>query len=127
MAEAGKKVLTGGGHDSPIAVGQQGAKHSYSIGTGGDNRGRQPMLGALANPEAFAAYTAGGRGCSSGVEHHVANVRVVGSNPIARSSTCMSDPETWVTKRTHDIGDTVRGCRGLAKARARGRCIDRWG
>ena len=27
-----------------------------------------------------------GRGCSSGVEHHVANVRVVGSNPIARSN-----------------------------------------
>jgi hypothetical protein len=29
---------------------------------------------------------AGGRGCSSGVEHYVANVRVVGSNPIARSN-----------------------------------------
>src|SRR5262249_33936650 len=31
-----------------------------------------------------------GRGCSSGVEHHVANVRVVGSNPIARSNVQLS-------------------------------------
>jgi hypothetical protein len=27
-----------------------------------------------------------GRGCSSGVEHHVSNVRVGGSNPFARSN-----------------------------------------
>jgi hypothetical protein len=39
-------------------------------------------IGALA---AFAAYPRFGCGCSSGVEHNLAKVGVVGSNPIARS------------------------------------------
>jgi hypothetical protein len=36
-------------------------------------------------PAAFAAYPRFGCGCSSGVEHNLAKVGVVGSNPIARS------------------------------------------
>src|SRR6266480_6900035 len=35
---------------------------------------------------AFAAYPRFGCGCSSGVEHNLAKVWVVGSNPIARSN-----------------------------------------
>ncbi len=41
--------------------------------------------GALQAPACWA-IRAPECGCSSGVEHHVANVRVVGSNPIARSN-----------------------------------------
>ncbi len=53
------------------------------------------MLQSLAcNQGAFGSYSRTrwgprrhlGRGCSSGVEHHVANVRVEGSNPFARSN-----------------------------------------
>ena len=42
----------------------------------------------------------GACGCSSGVEHNLAKVGVVGSNPIARSILPLYDPETWVTQRT---------------------------
>ena len=57
----------------------------------GERRAQWPHGGhtgapALANPGALLHIPAGGCGCSSGVEHHVANVRVVGSNPIARSN-----------------------------------------
>jgi hypothetical protein len=38
-----------------------------------------------------------GRGCSSGVEHHVANVRVEGSNPFARSN--LAEPGGTQTAR----------------------------
>ena len=40
------------------------------------------------NPEAQKTTLAGGLecGCSSGVEHNLAKVGVVGSNPIARSN-----------------------------------------
>jgi hypothetical protein len=61
---------------------------------------------ALANLRALLHIPAGGRGCSSGVEHHVANVRVVGSNPIARSNFIVSDPCRppnfgWPLKKPH--------------------------
>src|SRR5688572_20154260 len=40
------------------------------------------------------------RGCSSGVEHNLAKVRVVGSNPIARSRT----PDRLVARRSSTRG-----------------------
>src|SRR5215470_5711623 len=49
----------------------------------GGIRKRSP---ALANFGALLHIPVGGCGCSSGVEHHVANVRVEGSNPFARSN-----------------------------------------
>ena len=56
---------------------------------GGPTRhARPPARGrgrALANGPILLHKAALGRGCSSGVEHHVANVRVEGSNPFARS------------------------------------------
>jgi|RhiMethySRZTD1v2_1073278.scaffolds.fasta_scaffold78603_4 hypothetical protein len=57
----------------------------------GERRAQWPHGGptgapALANPGALLHIPAGGCGCSSGVEHHVANVRVEGSNPFARSN-----------------------------------------
>src|SRR5262244_575521 len=56
-------------------------------------RGARPRGGlALANLGPLLHIAADGRGCSSGVEHHVANVRVVGSNPIARSSLSIVSP-----------------------------------
>jgi hypothetical protein len=60
-----------------LADGERGAQWPH-----GDHTGAP----ALANPGALLHIPAGGCGCSSGVEHHVANVRVVGSNPIARSN-----------------------------------------
>src|SRR5262245_2760902 len=57
-------------------------------------------------------------GCSSGVEHHVANVRVVGSNPIARSkfsgpvgngTYLRNVPKTWVTTPAEGVAEGVQG------------------
>src|SRR6266704_6660436 len=45
---------------------------------------------------AFAAYPRFGCGCSSGVEHNLAKVGVVGSNPIARSKkSCDNKRTCW--------------------------------
>lgn len=105
-----------------LADGERGAQWPH-----GDHTGAP----ALANPGALLHIPAGGCGCSSGVEHHVANVRVVGSNPIARSNlsvvagapaarTCATGradaAQRWAPRRsqhchpswTGDIGDPLR-------------------
>ena len=62
-----------------------------------------PAAGGIAAP-------VGTRGCSSVVERHVANVNVVGSNPITRFRKCRQNREIresdgilhyglWATKR----------------------------
>jgi hypothetical protein len=43
------------------------------------------MIGHIAAIDALQGAADVERGCSSGVEHNLAKVRVVGSNPIARS------------------------------------------
>jgi hypothetical protein len=54
-----------------------------------------------------------GRGCSSGVEHHVANVRVVGSNPIARSND--QSVQSRCTYRSRSLGGRRFSLRGRAR------------
>src|SRR5262245_60288608 len=75
---------------------------------------------ALANPGALLHIPVDGCGCSSGVEHHVANVRVVGSNPIARSNRLRVRPGDLGAifapsqPATDDIGDAGRPALPLA-------------
>ena len=95
-------------------------------GTGSGTRPRAPVLRRKTAPIGQPARDGAGRaaatpapckrrlvghktalecGCSSGVEHHVANVRVVGSNPIARSN-------------FPDTGGTQTARKGLFSVRA---------
>ncbi len=53
-----------------------------------------PTVGSLPNPS----------GCSSGVEHDVANVVVVGSNPITRSIISGGSPQTPICLFVMDTG-----------------------
>ena len=75
----------------------------------------------LANLRALLHIPTDGRGCSSGVEHHVANVRVEGSNPFARSNFQMSSPDAAPTSGTAvAVRPTIAAqapCRGLGRAR----------
>src|SRR5581483_3477014 len=109
--QARKEILSGGGQGAGIRDAVRGS------GAGAGRRPATPNPPGAVDATALPAAPEGGfapalprppsccirpngRGCSSGVEHHVANVRVVGSNPIARSISPLSSPETWVTDRT---------------------------
>ena len=81
------------GHPVPAARGQARVRARPS------SDGKRPRRGRAAGPRRRRRLASAGLlghktalecGCSSGVEHHVANVRVEGSNPFARSTVLLT-------------------------------------
>ena len=85
LSEPRKQVLAGGGQADSHIEGNGSKNALLRDGSGRAQWAVAATQGLLANPGALLHNPVGGRGCSSGVEHHVANVRVEGSNPFARS------------------------------------------
>ena len=56
-----------------------------------------------------------GRGCSSGVEHHVPNVGVMGSNPVARSNDRRDVPSARIATPPAPIRGLLAEARGRAQ------------